>query len=52
MIIIFATKDDNNELIPLVFNSTSGNHTHTIIFLPGLGNTPEDFQNLLTNRIK
>ena len=24
-----------NELEPLVFNSTSGNHTHTIIFMPG-----------------
>jgi predicted esterase len=51
LIIIFATKDDNNELIPLVFNSTSGNHTHTIIFLPGLGNTPEDFRNILLNKI-
>ena len=52
LIIIFLIKDDNNEKFgPLIFNSTSGNHTHTIIFLPGLGNTPEDFQNLLTNRI-
>ena len=51
LIIIFATKDDNNELIPLVFNSTSGNHTHTIIFLPGLGNTPEDFRNILLNKV-
>ena len=50
-IIIFSTKDENNELIPLVFNSTSGNHTHTIIILPGLGNTPEDFRNVLLDKI-
>ena len=28
-------EDDVEVLPPLVFNSTSGNHTHTIIFMPG-----------------
>ena len=36
---------------PLVFNSTSGNHTHTIIFMPGLSNPPEDFKDVFTKRI-
>lgn len=40
-----------NELEPLVFNSTSGNHTHTIIFMPGYSNRPEDFKKVLTQKI-
>jgi len=36
---------------PLVFNSTSGNHTHTIIFMPGYGNSPEDFKKFFIKRI-
>ena len=39
-------------LPPLIFNSTSGNHTHTIIFIPGFSNTPENFINIFTNKIK
>lgn len=35
----------------LYFEPSSGNHTHTIIFMPGLTNTPEDFQKVLTQRI-
>ena len=38
-------------LRPYVINSTSGNHTHTIIFLPGLTNTPEDFAVVFTDRL-
>ena len=40
-----------NILPPLVLNSTSGNHTHTIIFLPGFSNVPEDFVVVFTNRL-
>ena len=43
--------EDNTILPPLVLNSTSGNHTHTIIFLPGLTNTPEDFKIVFTDRL-
>ena len=43
--------DDIKVLPPFVFNSTSGNHTHTIIFMPGFSNIPEDFRNVFTNRI-
>ena len=39
-------EDDVEVLPPLVFNSTSGNNTHTIIFMPGLSNSPEDFENV------
>ena len=49
-------KEEEEEKIeilpPLVFNSTSGNHTHTLIFIPGFSNTPENFINILTNKIK
>ena len=38
-----------NILPPLVLNASSGNHTHTIIFLPGLTNTPEDFEIVFTD---
>lgn len=58
MILLFSLNNDKNEnddnieeLTPLVFNSTSGNHTHTIIFMPGYSNTPEDFRNVFTRRI-
>ena len=59
-LILIYTLNNNNEtsndvdvevLPPLVFNSTSGNHTHTIIFMPGLSNPPEDFKNVFTKRI-
>ena len=38
-------------LPPVVLNSTSGKHTHTIIFLPGFSNVPEDFVNVFTHRL-
>ena len=44
-------EDDVEVLPPLVFNSTSGNHTHTIIFMPGYSNTPENFINQFTKKI-
>ena len=40
-----------NILPPLVLNSTSGKHTHTIIFLPGFSNVPEDFAIVFTDRL-
>ena len=43
---------DKVDLGPLVYNSTSGNHTHTLIFMPGYSNQPEDFENVLKNKIK
>ena len=43
--------DDISVLPPLVFNSTSGNHTHSIIFMPGFSNQPENFRNVFINRI-
>ena len=45
-------KEEEETLKPLIFNSTSGNHTHTIIFMPGFSNTPENFINVFTNKIK
>ena len=49
---IFKRDNNINILPPLIINSTSGNHTHTIIFLPGLTNVPEDFEEVFTgNRI-
>ena len=50
-IITKEKNEDNTILPPLVLNSTSGNHTHTIIFLPGLTNTPEDFKIVFTDRL-
>lgn len=50
MILTFTLKA-GNKLEPLVFNSTSGNHTHTIIFMPGYSNQPEDFIKVLTKKI-
>jgi len=45
------TSEKINILPPLVLNSTSGKHTHTIIFLPGFSSVPEDFFNVFTNRL-
>ena len=47
---ISATDEDIEVLPPLVFNATS-NHTHTIIFMPGYTNQPEDFRNFFIRRI-
>ena len=56
LIVVFSLRDSNNDDIeerpPLIFNSTSGNHTHTIIFMPGYSNQPEDFKNFFINRIQ
>jgi len=55
IIIFLLNKDKNEPSTPessnLYFEPTSGVHTHTIIFMPGLTNKPEDFVNVLTNRI-
>ena len=55
IIIVLINKDKNSPSTPenqnLYFEPSSGVHTHTIIFMPGLTNTPEDFVNVLTNRI-
>ena len=53
MIVLYAlnNEDKNEDDGPLVFNSTSGNHTHTIIFMPGYGNSPEDFKKFFIKRI-
>ena len=48
---IRINSENINILPPLVLNSTSGNHTHTIIFLPGFSNVPEDFAVVFTNRL-
>ena len=48
--IIFGNKPDNenNEnLSPLIIFPVSGNHTQTFIFIPGLANTPENFENFM-----
>ena len=37
---------------PIIYNATSGNHTHTIIFMPGYSNQPEDYKNQFENKIK
>lgn len=46
-------EDDRNVTVldPLVYNSSSGNHTHTIIFMPGYSNQPEDFNKVFTQKI-
>ena len=49
---IYKSKDEIQILPPLIFNSTSGNHTHTIIFMPGFSNQPEDFRNTFVNKIQ
>ena len=36
---------------PIIFNSTSGNHTHTIIFMPGFASTPENFVKTFEKKI-
>ena len=48
---IRINSENINILPPLVLNSTSGNHTHTIIFIPGFSNVPEDFVVVFTNRL-
>ena len=40
-----------NILPPLVLNSTSGKHTHTIIFMPGFTSVPEDFIIVFNGRL-
>ena len=55
-LIIFTLKDIQKEdditvLSPLIINSTSGNHTHTIIFMPGYTNQPEDFEKFFKTKI-
>ena len=49
---IYKNKNEIKILPPLIFNSTSGNHTHTIIFMPGFSNQPEDFRNTFVNKIQ
>ena len=56
LIVVFSLKkikeeEDIEILTPLIFNSTSGQHTHTIIFMPGYTNTPEDFKDIFENEI-
>ena len=52
IILVFTLrKNEDAELKPLVFNSTSGNHTHTLIFMPGYSNQPEDFKKVFTSKI-
>ena len=52
LIIVFSLKEKNEEIEPpLIINATSGNHTHTIIFMPGYSNTPEDFKKIFTQKI-
>ena len=36
----------------LYIEPSSGNHTHTIIFLPGISNKPEDFEPLFRNKMQ
>ena len=47
LIILLANKTKTNKS-HLYFEPISGNHTHTLIFMPGMTNTPEDFVNVLT----
>ena len=56
LIIKLSLSKDENEAPTqknqnLYFEPSSGVHTHTIIFMPGLTNTPEDFVNVLTKKI-
>lgn len=52
--LIFTLKsgDDIQILPPFILNSTSGNHTHTVIFMPGLSNIPEHFNNTFSNKMQ
>ena len=52
LILVFTLKKSDEILQPLIFNSTSGNHTHTIIFMPGLTNQPEHFKRFFVNSIQ
>ena len=53
LIVVFSLKNSDEDEMnpPLIINSTSGNHTHTLIFMPGYSNTPEDFKILFTHMI-
>ena len=58
IIIVSALKNTNNDnsskkqdSSPIYIKPSSGVHTHTIIFLPGLTNTPEDFLKVLTSYV-
>ena len=51
LVFFFTSSTDIEVLPPLIFNATSGKHTHTIIFMPGFTNTPENFKNIFTNKI-
>lgn len=54
LIVVFTLKsgDDIEVLPPFILNSTSGNHTHTVIFMPGLSNIPEHFNNTFSNKMQ
>ena len=43
--------NDNSNKNNLIFEPSSGIHTHSIIFMPGLTNTPEDFAPVLTQNL-
>ena len=59
VVIIILLKDDNNNDSPskkddpshVYIDPSSGVHTHTIIFMPGLTNTPENFISALTQKL-
>ena len=58
IIIIFSSKEkskekgnENDKKGDLYIEPSSGVHTHTLIFLPGLTNQPEDFERVLRERI-
>lgn len=61
IVIIILLKDDNNnndspskkddDPSHVYIEPSSGIHTHTIIFMPGLTNTPEDFIPALTEKL-
>ena len=51
---ISSKKSDNNDSElpkPLYIFPEAGYHTQTLIFIPGLSNTPEDFVNFINNTI-
>jgi phospholipase/carboxylesterase len=52
IILVFTIKRGGEIKPYLVYNATSGNHTHTIIFMPGYSNQPEDYKNQFENKIK
>ena len=52
LILAFTLKNKGDILPPFVMNATSGNHTHTIIFMPGLTNQPEDFNRTFSEKMQ